>query len=284
MSHTSVLRVAELHDALKHALAEQSTAHAQQQAILKQLADVRAKEQAALHSAQNILSSLKCMRMTLSALQATQIGVTVGKLRKSDAVAVASISAELIKSWKAIAECGGRGMEGDGVVDRSGKSPTKAAASSSSSSAAACSDEERTVRSVARLQDRYAKLEEQKNSRKSEPREPFPGDLLAFLPRCCADVRPSYQCSPRPHSPCTRRQGGGGAPEEDKEVIDESRGESEPRRRTVGRPNRIPWPKPPCTCVSLVPLAQTSPRDRRRNGKAPFAPNATFVLFNIKLI
>ena len=284
MSHTSVLRVAELHDALKHALAEQSTAHAQQQAILKQLADVRAKEQAALHSAQNILSSLKCMRMTLSALQATQIGVTVSKLRKSDAVAVASISAELIKSWKAIAECGGRGMEGDGVVDRSGKSPTKAAASSSSSSsAAACSDEERTVRSVARLQDRYAKLEEQKNSRKSEPREPFPGDLLAFLPRCCADVRPSYQCSPRPHSPCTRRQGGGGAPEEDKEVIDESRGESEPRRRTVGRPNRIPAAKNHMSPSSPL-VAHTSPRDRRRNGKAPFAPNATFVLFNIKLI
>ena len=195
MSHTSVVRVAELHDALKHALAEQSTAHAQQQAILKQLADVRAKEQAALHSAQNILSSLKCMRMTLSALQATQIGVTVGKLRKSDAVAVASISAELIKSWKAIAECGGRGMEGDGVVDRSGKSPTKAAASSSSSSAAACSDEERTVRSVARLQDRYAKLEEQKNSRKSEPREPFPG---SSLPSCRGAV---LTCDPLTNVP-----------------------------------------------------------------------------------
>ena len=176
MSHTSVVRVAELHDALKHALAEQSTAHAQQQAILKQLADVRAKEQTALQSAQNILSSLKCMRMTLSALQATQIGVTVGKLRKSDAVAVASISAELIKSWKAIAECGGRGMEGDGVVDRSGKS--RAAANNSSTSAAACSDEERMARSVSRLQDRYAKLEEQKNSRKSESRSPSL-DLLA---------------------------------------------------------------------------------------------------------
>lgn len=178
MSHTSVVRVAELHDALKHALAEHSTAHAQQQAILKQLADVRAKEQTALQSAQNILSSLKCMRMTLSALQATQIGKTVGKLRKSDAAAVASISAELIKSWKAIAECGGRGMEGDGVVDRSGKS--RAAANNSSTSAAACSDEERMARSVSRLQDRYAKLEEQKNSRKSESRSPSL-DLLAEL-------------------------------------------------------------------------------------------------------
>jgi hypothetical protein len=48
-------------------------------------------------------------------------------------------------------------------------------------------------------------------------------------------------------------------------------------------PTGYPGPNP-CTCVSLVPLAQTSPRDRRRNGKAPFAPNATFVLFNIKLI
>ena len=178
MSHTSVVRVAELHDALKHALAEHSTAHAQQQALLKQLADVRAKEQTALQSAQNILSSLKCMRMTLSALQATQIGVIVGKLRKSDAAAVASISAELIKSWKAIAECGGRGMEGDGVVDRSGKS--RAAANNSSTSAAACSDEERMARSVSRLQDRYAKLEEQKNSRKSEYRSPSL-DLLAEL-------------------------------------------------------------------------------------------------------
>lgn len=178
MSHTSVVRVAELHDALKHALAEHSTAHAQQQALLKQLADVRAKEQTALQSAQNILSSLKCMRMTLSALQATQIGVLVGKLRKSDAAAVASISAELIKSWKAIAECGGRGMEGDGVVDRSGKS--RAAANNSSTSAAACSDEERMARSVSRLQDRYAKLEEQKNSRKSESRSPSL-DLLAEL-------------------------------------------------------------------------------------------------------
>ena len=178
MSHTSVVRVAELHDALKHALAEHSTAHAQQQALLKQLADVRAKEQTALQSAQNILSSLKCMRMTLSALQATQIGVNcqVNKLRKSDAAAVASISAELIKSWKAIAECGGRGMEGDGVVDRSGKS--RAAANNSSTSAAACSDEERMARSVSRLQDRYAKLEEQKNSRKSESRSPSL-DLLA---------------------------------------------------------------------------------------------------------
>jgi hypothetical protein len=245
---------------------------------LKQLADVRAKEQAALHSAQNILSSLKCMRMTLSALQATQIGVTVSKLRKSDAVAVASISAELIKSWKAIAECGGRGMEGDGVVDRSGKSPTKAAASSSSSSAAACSDEERTVRSVARLQDRYAKLEEQKNSRKSEPREPFPGDLLAFLPRCCADVRPSYQCSPRPHSPCTRRQGGGGAPEEDKEVIDESRGRIGAATTDRGSPqpdSGSTRPREPH--VSLVPRGGTHitpgpPTER----KSPFCPKCHF--------
>jgi len=156
---TFVSRVAEMHDSLKTHLSEHAAAVQQQQALLKQLQATKAKEQQALQSVSATLAALKGTKMTLSALQSTQVGVTVNKLRKSEVQTVAAASSELIRSWKGVADSGGRGMEADGTVDRSGKSPTK-------SPVKVVSDDERRALSIAKLQDRYAKIDEQKASRK----------------------------------------------------------------------------------------------------------------------
>ena len=168
-STTFVSRVADLHASLKHSISSVTSAVAQQQDALRLLREAIAREQAALSSMSASLTALKGTKMTLSALQSTQVGMTVNKLRKSDDEPIAALSSELVKSWKRVAEGGGRGMEADGTVDRSGKSPTKASAGGGSSSGGIRdgeSYEDKQAAAIARLQDRYAGIEEQKNKRK----------------------------------------------------------------------------------------------------------------------
>ena len=98
--------------------------------------------------------------MTLSALQQTQVGATVSKLRKSETPEIAGLASTLIKDWKRIAELSGREMEGDGCVSRSGKS------------CAEVHPDERVAKAAERMVQRYAQLEQQKRSRQLQTIEP----------------------------------------------------------------------------------------------------------------
>ena len=92
--------------------------------VLTVLRRSREAEAAGEMAVSEALLRLERERMTLSALQATQVGATVNSLRKSDSARIVSASQRLTKAWKAIAGQGGREMDaGSGIVDRSGKRP-----------------------------------------------------------------------------------------------------------------------------------------------------------------
>ena len=150
---TLISRVSELHGGLKAQLAEHAQAQQATQLLVAKLAASRKKEQSVLASVSSTLSLLRAQRMSLSALQSTQVGVTVARLRKSDHATVSEMSKELVTHWKRLAESGGRGMEGDGSVSRRGKMPR------------AEDEETKKGRAAELLSQGYQRLEEQKRAR-----------------------------------------------------------------------------------------------------------------------
>ena len=121
---TSVSRVDTLHASLKSKIASWDIAKKESARLRGALRVSRDAESAIEAGISETLMRLSKERMSLSALQTTQVGATVHSLRKSDSTSVAEASQRIVRAWKSIAGISGREMDAEsGVVDRSGKRP-----------------------------------------------------------------------------------------------------------------------------------------------------------------
>jgi hypothetical protein len=176
----AVSRVQQLHNDLKEQVHAWETAKRETVRLATALRAAREAEASGERSVAGHLSRLERERMTLSSLQATQIGATVNGLRKSDAPEVAATAKRLVTSWKAVAGLSGRAMDpANGVVDTSGKKPvpppappppglvSNSSIGSSSSGGSSSGGSTMPISSggVNGLRERYAQIEAQKRAR-----------------------------------------------------------------------------------------------------------------------
>ena len=161
-SQSSLAHVTTLHTSLRasiEGLARQQQATAE---LVAQLQQSRAQEQAHADGILATLGRLKSHRMTISALQTTQVGQTVNKLRKHESQPIASASSELVKAWKAVADTAGRAVDAAGCVDASGKGKAASPRRRDPVDAEAL----RKLRVAEKLSVHYKRLEDEKQARK----------------------------------------------------------------------------------------------------------------------
>ena len=138
---TAIGRVEALHTSLQAKSAAWEAARRETETLVASLRASRARERTAETAVGEVLTQLDGVPVSLGALQATQVSVSVSKLLRSSvgkaSEAVNACATRLLKRWQAVAAASGRKLLDGGVVDRSGKRPEAAAVEAAAVAAAA---------------------------------------------------------------------------------------------------------------------------------------------------